>query len=331
MKRILILMGVVLLLSGCMKQIRILSEAQMRDRALREADSLRINRLDEESMQLQRRLLNVDVRTSMNSDDLNLMRERADSIQTILDYHASLLSFHTDRISTVLDAATDDAVKINDIEKRLDTILEKISTLEGSQSYTANSNQNEMIRRLEQKIDQLNERISYLENTNYQGKPSQTAAPKAQVKPKPIPISNTSPEMQKIPKPTPLPKNLTADQLYQVGYDSYVQHDPDKSVEAFVKFTKDYPNHPLIPNAYYWIAEISYDHLNFGKASEQFEKVVTMFPTSKKAPEALVKEALCLMKLNKKKEARTTLVRLINTYPSYVQNNLVTKLLQKTE
>jgi tol-pal system protein YbgF len=331
MKKVLILMGLVLLLTGCMKQIKILSEAQMRDRALREADSLRINRLDEESMQLQRRLLNVDSRTSMNHDDLEGIKTKADSLQTILDYHASLLSFHTDRITTVLDAATDDAVKISDIENRLDFILEKISTIESTQSYSPGKNQYDTIKRMEQKIDELNERISYLENTNYQPKSNQTTKPKNQNKNTPVPIPNISPEIKKPVKSIPLPAKMSAEQLYQAGRDNYDQRNPDKSLEAFVKFTKDYPNHNLIPNAYYWIAEISYDHLNFAQAADQFQKVETLFPTSKKAPEALVKVALCYLKMNKKQDARATLVRLIQDYPNYVQNNMVSRLLQRTE
>jgi tol-pal system protein YbgF len=331
MKRILILMGFVLLLTGCMKQIRLLSEAQMRERALREVDSLRINRLDAESMQLQRRLLNVDSRTSMNHDSIEEIKTKTDSIQTTLDYHASLLNFHTDRISTVLDAATDDALKISEIESRLDGILEKLSSLESTQSYSSNNNSNVIIKRLEQKIDELNERISYLENSNYQPKSNSRTNQKKTTNDKPITIASTSPEMQKSIKPPPIPKNISADKLYQMGRDYYDQKKPDQSLDAFVKFTKDYPNNELIPNAYYWIAEISYDHLNFAQAADQFQKVVTLFPNNKKAPEALLKVAMCYMKMNNKKDARVTLVRLIQDYPSYVQNNLVNRLLQKTE
>lgn len=329
MKKLLFLMIVILVLSGCMKQIRVLTEAQKQERALREADSLRINRLDEESMQLQRRLINVDTRTSVNRDEIRTVKTKADSLQAILDYHASLLNFHTDRISTVLDVATDDAVRINDMEKRLDFILEKISSLESDQYYSSENGSNEKVKRLEQKIDELNERISYLENTGSQPKPA--PKPKKVPKSNPIPISNSSPEAKKTAKMTSVPNNPSADQLYQAGRDYYDHHDQGKSLEAFVKFTNQYPNHSLLPNAYYWIAEISYDRLNFAQAAEQFQKVATMFPTSTKAPEALLKKALCYMKLNKKKEARATLVILINNYPNYVQNQLVNRLMQRTQ
>jgi len=312
-----------------MKQIRVISETQKQEHALRIADSLRINRLDDESALQQRRLLNVDTRTSTNHDDINSLMTRADSLQSEIDYQSSLLDFHTDRISTVLDAATDDAVKINDIDKRLDYILDKISELESNQTFSSNGKSTDTVRRLEQKIDELNERISYLERTNGQSSPPPAPKPKKTNKTETGTISSSPVETKQVQKP--LPANLSAEQLYQAGRDYYDQKNPDKALEAFNTFIKKYPNHILISNAYYWVAEISYDHLNFAQAAEQFQKVVSLYPKSQKAPEALLKKALCYVKLNRKKEARVTLVQLIDQYPNYVQNSLVTKLMQKTQ
>lgn len=69
-------------------------------------------------------------------------------------------------------------------------------------------------------------------------------------------------------------------------------------------FIRRYPNHHLTDDAYYNLAELYQRQARYGDAVELYKKVYT-FPESQRAAEAALAIGLCLVKLNKMREART--------------------------
>jgi len=79
--------------------------------------------------------------------------------------------------------------------------------------------------------------------------------------------------------------------------------------QAFANFIQKYQNAPLVGNAYYWYGESYYALHQYDKASVQFLRGYKLFPEGEKAAESLLRLAMSLGKINKKKEACSSLVR----------------------
>ncbi len=84
----------------------------------------------------------------------------------------------------------------------------------------------------------------------------------------------------------------------------------EQAEEKFMNFIKAYPQSNLLGNAYFWYAESFFRRNIFDKAAINYLKGYKQFPKGPKAPDALLKLALSLEKLNKKREACNILSKL---------------------
>lgn len=84
---------------------------------------------------------------------------------------------------------------------------------------------------------------------------------------------------------------------------------------ALAEFGKQHPASPLADNAQYWRGEALYVQRDFDAALAVFQAVATREPESRKAPDALLKLALCQYELGREPLARQTLARLKARFP----------------
>ena len=89
-----------------------------------------------------------------------------------------------------------------------------------------------------------------------------------------------------------------------------------ESARRFQAFTADYPNSDLSSNANYWLGESYYVTQNYRIALETFQKLLTLFPTSQKAPDALLKVGYCQYEMKDWNAAETTLNSVVQKYPN---------------
>lgn len=107
----------------------------------------------------------------------------------------------------------------------------------------------------------------------------------------------------------------TAQALYDSGINSFNSRDYQKGLNAFKDFTTVYPDHKLVSNAWFWQGECQYQLKNFAGAALAYEKVISQFPNSNKAPACYLKQAMSFMELNKKDAAKQRLNELVTIYP----------------
>jgi tol-pal system protein YbgF len=88
-----------------------------------------------------------------------------------------------------------------------------------------------------------------------------------------------------------------------------------EAITAFASFIATYPESEYAANAQYWIGECYYTQKDYQKALEAFKTVQLRYPKGKKVPDAMLKVAFSQMSLNDQPSARTTLQKLIDTYP----------------
>ena len=79
---------------------------------------------------------------------------------------------------------------------------------------------------------------------------------------------------------------------------------------AFIKFIKDYSDHSLTSNAYYWLGESFYVRKKYIQAAQNFAAGYKRFPKGSKASAQLLKLGISLYALNKNKEACSTFAKL---------------------
>ena len=105
------------------------------------------------------------------------------------------------------------------------------------------------------------------------------------------------------------------EELYPQARDKYLEEEYETAIKIFSYLLKQYPNHPLAPNARYWLGECFYGQKRYKLAIPEFERVVSDFPESAKAPEAQLKIAYAYSRFGDGKKGMTALKALLNNYP----------------
>ena len=88
------------------------------------------------------------------------------------------------------------------------------------------------------------------------------------------------------------------------------------AAKAFKTFVEQHPDSALAPNAQFWLGNSWYAQRNCTKAIEAQSFVVSRYPQSDKAPDALLAIASCQQELGNSKGATQSWQQLLEKYPS---------------
>ena len=102
---------------------------------------------------------------------------------------------------------------------------------------------------------------------------------------------------------------------YDAAFNALKSSDYARAIAGFRNFVSTYPASPLASNAQYWLGEAYYVNRDFPNAVTAFQRVITEWPDSRKAPDALVKVGFTQAALGKTAEARDTLENVQKRYP----------------
>lgn len=107
-----------------------------------------------------------------------------------------------------------------------------------------------------------------------------------------------------------------AEAAYSQALDTLVQRfEAAAAARMFQAFVRDFPDSPLIPNAWYWLGESYYVTQNYDLAAEAFETTLAQYPGSRKEPDAMLKLAYCRIGLGQLAAAEAGLRELIARHP----------------
>lgn len=160
---------------------------------------------------------------------------------------------------------------------------------------------------LEDRVGQL-EKLSQEQQARVASPPAPKPEPKAEPA-KPALVSSPAPEEKK----AEIQGNM--EELYPQARASYLEEEYETAIKIFSYLLKQYPNHTLAPNARYWLGECFYGQKQYILAVPEFERVVSDFPKSAKAPEAQLKIAYAYSRLGDGKKAMESLKALLKKYP----------------
>ncbi len=102
---------------------------------------------------------------------------------------------------------------------------------------------------------------------------------------------------------------------YDVAFKAIRSGDYVSASRDFRGFIQKYPSDALTPNAFYWLGESYYATMNYPVAVEAFQHLLTQFPQSEKAPDALLKLGYCQIELKQLPQAKATLTAVGSKYP----------------
>lgn len=111
-------------------------------------------------------------------------------------------------------------------------------------------------------------------------------------------------------------KKRNMEQDYQDAYSFLKEKDYKRAREAFKKFIDNYPDSELTGSAYYWAGETFFLRADFEKAAIEYLKGYQADIRGSRAADNLLKLAKSLGKMEKRKEACTTYIKLTKEFPN---------------
>ena len=137
-------------------------------------------------------------------------------------------------------------------------------------------------------------------------------------------------------QPATAPSSAGADPVAaQAAYDTAFQSIRSGKYAAasreFRSFIQQYPNHPLVPNAWYWLGQSYFVTTNYAVALDAFKQLTSQYPQSDKLPDALLKIGYCQIELKQTAAARATLKQVVAKYPGSDSASLAQERLQRLQ
>jgi tol-pal system protein YbgF len=131
-----------------------------------------------------------------------------------------------------------------------------------------------------------------------------------------IPAKN-APAAKAAPKKKPTKAEAQAAKL---EYDQALsalreKNDPTQARTMLRTFQGHYPESELLPNAAFWLAECSSAEGKHAQAADEFLKLVEVYPTSFKVPDALLRAGESFVRLKDFSKASDLLKRVKDSYP----------------
>jgi tol-pal system protein YbgF len=118
--------------------------------------------------------------------------------------------------------------------------------------------------------------------------------------------------------------------VYGQSFDALKAGSYSIAITGFKDFLTSYPASPLAENAQYWLGEAYYVTRDFDSASGAFKSVLSKWPDSRKAPDALLKLGYTQIAQNKTGEGRATLSQVVQKYPGTDAAKLASERLSRT-
>ena len=132
--------------------------------------------------------------------------------------------------------------------------------------------------------------------------------------PAPAPAPATTPSAP-APSPPAGVDPFAEQQAYQGAFDLLKSARYEDAAAAFTQFIAEYPAGSYADNAQYWLGETHYITRRFEPALQEFQRLVSTYPNSRKLTHALLKIGYAHDELGNKAEAEKVLGDLIARYP----------------
>ncbi len=220
-------------------------------------------------------------------------------------------------------AGPGDAERTARLEVRLSEIEDQMRGLTGEIERVA-YDISQVADRLDKLVSDVDFRLSEIEKAQREAQAAQAAAPPASAAPATaagVPATGAAPAAPATPTALAAPALPpgTPDEQYKYAYDLLRSEEYADAERAFKAFVDAHADHKLAGNAFYWLAETYYVRGDYTQAVTYFARGYQEYPDSVKAPDNLLKLAMSLARLDRKKDACVTFEELDTRFPTASQ------------
>ena len=202
---------------------------------------------------------------------------------------------------------------------RIDRIVDNQSLLQMTQRVDA----------LQAEVRVLIGRIEELQNANESLRKQQRdlyADLDGRLKSAPVPAATPAP--MSLSEPLILPGG-DEQQQYARAFEALKNADYAAAIAGFKQVSAAYPKGVLADNAQYWLGEAYYVTRDYDHAATSFEALLSTWPNSRKAPDALLKLGYTQFEQKRVAVARSTLQLVVSRFPGTDAARLAAERLSK--
>ncbi|WP_027179534.1 tol-pal system protein YbgF [Maridesulfovibrio bastinii] len=106
-----------------------------------------------------------------------------------------------------------------------------------------------------------------------------------------------------------------AKKLYDQALSKFTNHKYKEAIRDWAEFVKNFNGNKLVPNSIFWQGECYYQLGDYANAALKYQDVIAKYPKSTKLRQAMLKQGISLIKLNKVKPGKFILNDLIKKSP----------------
>ena len=284
---------------------------------------------------------------AVNKDMVQLQTQ----VQQLLDAVARLQQSNDERMGALKDLVQQSADSVNRMSLNMDALQKQLSAqsnAEGAKVYQVSG----QVQALNDSLDEMKTRMNRLEKlltsvesqqqsigaalqngpataqpvqTVPQGAPQPQSLAPASSAPADVPPAPTasgrkpSGIRQSAPitaGPPPAPAAPPVEELYKAAYTDYMAARYPVAQAEFGDVIKNYPDHTLAGNSFYYLGEIDYRAAKYLAAAHDYDKVLEQFPDNNKIPAAHLHKGQALIAMKQNDAGVRELRALIQRFPN---------------
>ncbi|HWL61386.1 MAG TPA: tol-pal system protein YbgF [Steroidobacteraceae bacterium] len=212
--------------------------------------------------------------------------------------------------------------EVDPVQLRLDDLDARVGRIDRIVANNSLVQLSQQIEAQQQELRQLRGRIEELQNENAKLRQEQRDLYGD--------LDRRLNEAKAVAATAPPPANPADEQvLYDRALEQLRGRDYAGAVDSLRSLAAAYPNGAMADNTQYWLGEAYYVTQEFGHAAAAFQRVLTDFPNSRKAPDALLKLAYTQLEQGNAAAGRANLQQVIDKYPGTESARLATDRLSK--
>jgi len=212
--------------------------------------------------------------------------------------------------------------EVDPVQLRLDDLDARVGRIDRIVANNSLVQLSQQIEAQQQELRQLRGRIEELQNDNAKLRQEQRDLYGD--------LDRRLNEAKAVAATAPPPANPADEQSqYDRALEQLRARDYAGAVDSLRSLAAAYPNGAMADNTQYWLGEAYYVTQEFDHAAAAFQRVLTDFPNSRKAPDALLKLAYTQLEQGNAAAGRANLQQVIDKYPGTESARLATDRLSK--
>jgi tol-pal system protein YbgF len=198
--------------------------------------------------------------------------------------------------------------EVDPVQVRLDDLDARVSRIDRIVSNNSLVQMSQQLEAQQQELRQLRGRIEELQNEN--GKLRQEQRDLY------ADLDRRVKEAQAVAASAPPVANPADEQvLYDRALEQLRTRDYAAAADSLRSLVSAYPNGALADNTQYWLGEVYYVTQEYDHAAAAFQRVLTTWPNSRKAPDALLKLAYTQLEQGNTAAGRNNLQQVVARHP----------------